>query len=222
MYTIACAFLLTLSTRTVAQVTTDASTCRRDEGSLTRYLLCVELQARRAPETHETYYAELDVLETTVLRELPRGNAKQRRSILPSLYHAQREDSVYLHRLTLIDALDWRRSDQRLRLAADCDLFSLVNVGISERYYGAEHATRGVVLVRTRRDHVMTATRRGARLGGLLETETGLSYRSTQAGSEGVGVPEQLVAFRPLGIRCAHWKGARPVAHGCDDCRQDR
>jgi len=179
--TIACAFLLILSARAAAQVTSDATACRRDQGSLTRYLLCVELQTRRPPGTHQRYYAELDELETTVLRELPRGKAKQRRDILPLLYHAKREDTVYLRRLTLIDALDWRRSDQRLRLAADCDLFSLVNVGISERYYGAEHATRGVVLVRTRRDHVMTGTRRGDRLGGLLETETGLSYRSTQA-----------------------------------------
>jgi tetratricopeptide (TPR) repeat protein len=168
------------------------SACRRDEGSLTRYLLCLELQVRRAPETHRIYYAELEEIETTVLRRLPHGKWKGRRNILPSLYHANRPETAYLPQLTLADALDWRRGDDFRRLAADCDVFSLINAGIAERHYGEEYPLHRVVLVRTRHDHVVNALTRESKLAGVLETEDGSFYRGNPV------TREEHRFFRPM------------------------
>jgi tetratricopeptide (TPR) repeat protein len=151
--------------------------CRREEGSLSRYLLCLELHARRPPEIHPTYYTELEDLETSLLESLPRGKAKYRVDILNALYHAGRPDVDYRPQLTLVDALDRRRADGGRRLPADCDVFSLINAGVAERYYNAGSTPHGVIVVRTRHDHVVNAFLRGTRLVGVLETVDGTIYR---------------------------------------------
>ena len=67
----ALACVLVLTADGAAQVSVDTAGCDRADGSLTRFLLCAELQVRRPPATHATYYAELDDLdvEIEVLRE---------------------------------------------------------------------------------------------------------------------------------------------------------
>jgi tetratricopeptide (TPR) repeat protein len=199
-----CAFLLFLGAAAHAQVSTGAGACDRTDGSLTRFVLCAELQTRRSPETHAGYYAELEEIESTVLSSLPRRKAHQRRNILTALYHANRDDTAYSHRLTLVETLDARRGDPRKRLSADCDVFSLINAGISERYYGGDHARHGVVLVRTRPTHVMTATRRGLRLGGLLETENGAIYRDSRRFRSSVEQFELMTEPEIVGLYLAH------------------
>ena len=151
--------------------------CRRDAGTLTRYLLCLELGARRPAETHSLYYDELEELETGLLEDLPRGRGKQRPDILPSLYHAGRGGTIYLAQLTLVDALDWRRRDPERRLAADCDILSLLNAGVAARYYGDDRPQYQVLVARTSHDHVANLLIRATRPVSLLETVDGTILR---------------------------------------------
>ena len=151
--------------------------CRRDAGTLTRFLLCLELGARRPPETHGAYYAELESLEAAPLAGLPSAVGKHRPDILTSLYHAGRGSTIYLAQLTLVDALDWRRNDPQRRLAADCDILSLLNAGVAERYYGDDRSDYRVDLVRTSHDHVANLLTRTTRPVALLETVDGTILR---------------------------------------------
>ena len=170
----------------------EAADCDRAAGNLTRYLLCIELQARRPAIDHPRYYADLERIELGMLDVLPGGKARRRRNLLPQLYHARRDDTAFVPQQTLVDALDWRRADRFRRLAADCDVFSLINAGVAERYFGRDYPTHRVLVARTRHDHVVNAFARAGRLVGVLETEDG----STFVGAP--GTRDEHSFFRPM------------------------
>ena len=170
--------VLCAAPRTLAADAQEAArACRREDGTLTRHLLCLELESRRPPETHARYYDALERLELAGLAELPRSGGKQRPEVLPWLYHAGRGGTVYLPQLTLVDTIDWRERDPAHRLAADCDILSLLNAGVAERYYRGERAGRAVDLVRTSHDHVANLATRAGRPTGVLETVDGTILR---------------------------------------------
>lgn len=148
--------------------------CRRDRGTLTQYLLCLDLTARRADADHASYYAELEELDRAVLRRLPDdpGN-RSARGILPRFHHAERKDAGYAVSVTLVDVLDRLRADSSRVLQADCDLFAVLNAGVAERYYAHGGHDRAVGILRPRQDHLMNASIEHGRLTGLLETVDG-------------------------------------------------
>jgi tetratricopeptide (TPR) repeat protein len=158
-----------------------APVCDRTSGNLTRYLLCLELQVRRPVEQHARYYRDLERIELAVLDRLPGGGSRRRGNIARQLYHAARPDTAFVPVQTLVDALDWRRQNRSRRLGADCDVFSLINAGISERYFGTDYPHRRVIVVRTRHDHVVNAFRREGRLVAALETEDGTVFQQPPA-----------------------------------------
>ena len=170
------------------------ASCRRADGTLARYLLCLELEARRPASSHAGYYAELEQLEDGILRRLPRRPASTGvRALLPRLHHAGAPATRYQVALTLADALDARRSDREPRLAADCDLFSFLNAGVGERYYGAAAADHGVGAVRIRHDHVVTAAVEQGRVTAVLETADG--------STSGAPWPGDPAGLRPMSER---------------------
>ena len=143
--------------------------CRRDDGVLSRYLLCLDLNARRPRALHATYYTELEALDTAMLRDFPRSKRPMR--ILSSMHHANRWATEYRGGVSLVESLDARRNGTKHVLQADCDLFSFLNVGVAEKVYGAQANPIGIV--RMSHDHVVTAAFDGPAIRGLLETVTG-------------------------------------------------
>lgn len=146
--------------------------CRGLEGTLSRRLLCLDLQARRPAESHAAYYDALDALDAAAVRQLPRDpNRWPSRDILGLLHHAKRPKAAYEIAVTLVDVLDRQRDGRRGILAADCDLFCFLNVGTTERYYGT--GRRAVGILRTSHDHLVNASLEDGRITGVLETVDG-------------------------------------------------
>lgn len=151
-----------------------AEPCRRSDGTLARYLLCLDVQARRPESAHAGYYRDLAELEAGILRQLPSNPAaKPLRALLPRLHHAAAPSTRYEVALTLVDALDARRRDPQSVLPADCDLFSFLNLGVGERFYRETSVDRRVGTVRVRYDHVVTAAVEDGAITGLLDTADG-------------------------------------------------
>jgi tetratricopeptide (TPR) repeat protein len=149
--------------------------CESAAGSLPRFLLCLDLEARRARETHADYERALETLLDRALDRLPDDQGrKPALALLSRLHHARQVDTRYATTVTLVDALDRMHEDPRGTLWADCDLFGLLNLGVAERYYG-DGAPRGqqIGLLRTRHDHVVTVSLQEGRITGLLETVDG-------------------------------------------------
>ena len=154
--------------------------CRREDGTLSRYLLCRELTALR-PGDPQRYYALLAKADEMVLRNLPR--TAKRRTGTPVL----RQMHTVGHGATdpqgtdlLVDLFDgWEArcdsdvGDDCSFDHADCDLLSILNYGSSERYYGEQFASSGFSMVRTAPTHVITGFASGSRVTSALETTNG-------------------------------------------------